>query len=72
MKENLPVALQIAILAIQTGLIIFAARICSDLVRKIHLPSVLGELFAGIIIGPYMLGAIPLGIHGLEQDNHRI
>ncbi|HPG32159.1 MAG TPA: cation:proton antiporter, partial [bacterium] len=33
----------------------------------IKMPSVLGELAAGIIIGPYLLGGIGLGLPGLEQ-----
>ena len=67
MKENLSITAQIAILAVQTGLILFAARLCGNLFRKLHIPPVLGELFAGVLIGPYLLGAIPLGIHGLEN-----
>ena len=65
MKENISLGTEIAILAIQTGVILFAARFCGNLFKKFHIPSVLGELFAGVLIGPYLLGTIPLGIHGL-------
>ena len=35
-----------------------AAVICVPLAKKIGLSSILGYLFAGIIIGPYVLGLI--------------
>lgn len=47
-------------LIFQLGVIIFAVRIFGKLVQKLKIPSVLGELIAGIVIGPYLLGAIPL------------
>lgn len=49
-----------ALFVMQVGVIIFAARAGGALFKKIHLPSVLGELVAGIIIGPHLLGGIPL------------
>lgn len=67
MNGELPISLQIAILAIQIGVILFAARIFGNLAQKIRVPSVLGELIAGIVIGPYILGAIPLPLHGFEH-----
>ena len=57
----------IALLALQIGAILFAARIFGKLAKKIHVPSVLGELVAGIIIGPYVLGKIGIGLHGFEN-----
>lgn len=45
-------------LVFQLGIIIFAARLGGLLFRKIKLPPVLGELFVGILIGPYVLGSI--------------
>ena len=48
------------LLVIQLGVILFAARLGNILFDKIHLPGVLGELTAGIIIGPYLIGAISL------------
>lgn len=64
---NLTVTQQIAVLALQLGVIIFAARWCGDFAKKIKIPSVLGELCAGIIIGPYLLGGIGLPFHGMEH-----
>jgi Kef-type K+ transport system membrane component KefB/mannitol/fructose-specific phosphotransferase system IIA component (Ntr-type) len=54
-----------ASLVIQLGLILFAAKIFGILAGKVKLPPVLGELIAGIIIGPYALGAI--GIPGFPH-----
>ena len=67
MQENLSVAAQISILAIQLGVILFAARFCGMAASKLRIPSVLGELVAGIIIGPYVLGSLPLPLHGFEK-----
>ncbi|MDZ7795846.1 MAG: cation:proton antiporter [Candidatus Marinimicrobia bacterium] len=55
------------ILVFQLTLILFAAKYMGKLFRRIHLPGVIGELFAGVIIGPYLLGGISLpGLpHGL-------
>lgn len=58
---------QTAVLALQLGIIIFAAKFCGDLTKKLKMPSVLGEIAAGILIGPYVLGAIPIPLHGLEH-----
>lgn len=49
-----------ASLVIQLGLILFAAKMGGILAKKVRLPGVLGELLAGVLIGPYALGAIPL------------
>ena len=51
-------------LVFQIGIILFAARLGGFLMKKINMPSVLGELLIGIVIGPYLLGGIPLpGFH---------
>lgn len=47
-------------LVIQLGLIIFAARLGAIIFEKFKIPGVLGELFIGIIIGPFLLGGLPL------------
>ena len=64
---HLSVVQQISVLALQIGVIIFAARFCGEFAKKIKCPSVLGELVAGIIIGPYLLGGIGIPLHGLEH-----
>ncbi|GHT64900.1 sodium:proton antiporter [Spirochaetia bacterium] len=45
-------------LMFQLGIIIFAVRLGGRLVKKVGIPSVLGELLAGVAIGPYALGGI--------------
>ena len=54
-------------LVLQIGIILFVVRVCGMLVKKIGIPSVLGELLAGVIIGPYALGgiAVPGFPHGI-------
>jgi len=57
----------VAVLALQIGIILFAVRVFGKLAKKIGIPQVLGELIAGIVIGPYALGSaqIPGFPHGL-------
>ncbi len=43
---------------INISLLVFAAKILSGLFAKVGLPEVLGELSAGMILGPYALGGI--------------
>ncbi|WP_294431036.1 cation:proton antiporter [uncultured Treponema sp.] len=47
-------------LVFQLAVIIFAARIFGKLAARVGIPSVLGELISGIIIGPFALGSIAL------------
>jgi len=47
-------------LVFQLSVIIIAARIGGSLIKKINLPRVLGEIVAGMLIGPYLLGGISL------------
>ena len=47
-------------LVFQLAVIIFAVRIFGKLAVKVGIPSVLGELIAGIVIGPYAFGAVAL------------
>ena len=45
---------------ISLTLLLFTAKIFAELFHRIKLPIVLGELLAGIVIGPYALGGLPL------------
>lgn len=45
---------------ISLALLLFTAKIFAELFHRIKLPIVLGELLAGIVIGPYALGGLPL------------
>ena len=47
-------------LVIQIGILLFVVRFFGFLAKKVRISSVLGELIAGVVIGPYALGAIPL------------
>ncbi|MDR3077453.1 MAG: cation:proton antiporter, partial [Planctomycetota bacterium] len=55
------------VLVLQLAIIIFAVRVGGGLVRRCRLPSVLGELLSGIIIGPFLLGGVSLPRLGLPQ-----
>jgi Kef-type K+ transport system membrane component KefB len=45
---------------ISLAILLFAAKIFAEIFTKIRLPAVLGELVAGIIIGPFALGSFPI------------
>ena len=45
---------------ISLALLLFTAKIFAELFHRVKLPIVLGELLAGIVIGPYALGGLPL------------
>ncbi len=47
-------------LMLQLGVILFAARLGGILFERLRLPVVLGELFSGVLIGPEILGALPI------------
>ena len=60
-------AVQVAVLAIQLGIILVAARFFGMMAAKVRVPPVMGELLAGILLGPYFLGSLPLGLHPFEH-----
>jgi Kef-type K+ transport system membrane component KefB len=45
---------------ISLAILLFAAKIFAEVFSKIRLPVVLGELLAGIIVGPFALGSLPI------------
>lgn len=45
---------------ISLAVLLFAAKIFAEIFNKLRLPAVLGELIAGIIVGPFALGSIPI------------
>ncbi len=57
-EDSAPITETMAELVLQLGLIIFAVRAGGSVVKKLGIPSVLGELLAGVIIGPFALGGI--------------
>lgn len=48
--------LHLPTLLIQIGIILLVARLVGRLFRKIHQPQVIGEMVAGILLGPSLLG----------------
>jgi Kef-type K+ transport system membrane component KefB len=46
-------------IVISIGILLFAAKIFAELFHRLKLPVVLGELLAGIIVGPFALGSLP-------------
>ena len=58
---GLPRVEEMMFLVLQIGIIIFAAKLGGMLVAMMKLPSILGELAAGIAIGPWALGGIGFG-----------
>ncbi len=59
-EDDAPLAERMATLVFQIAIILIASWGGEQLFKKLRLPIVLGELVAGIIIGPFLLGAIPL------------
>ena len=64
---GLPRTEEMMFLVLQIGVIIFAAKLGGMLASLARLPSILGELAAGIVIGPWALGGIGFGT-GLFAD----
>ena len=43
---------------IDVALILFAAKIFGIIARKLHAPEVVGEIIAGLILGPAVIGIV--------------
>ena len=58
------------LLLIQLALLLFVARIGAELMKRIGLPGVIGELAAGIVLGPTVFGhyAPDLFVHVFPQE----
>ena len=68
---GLPRTEEMMFLVLQIGIIIFAAKVGGAIASMMKLPSILGELAAGIVIGPWALGGIgfcPDTFNGLFKD----
>ena len=67
--EKLGMTPKMLFLVLQIGIIIFAAKLGGMLAGVLKLPSVLGELAAGIVIGPWALGGVPIpGFEGMFRE----
>ena len=58
--EESELTLQMTSLVLELGIVIFAVRAGGALAAKIGMPSVIGELLTGVLIGPYALGSLPI------------
>ena len=58
---GMPRVEEMMFLVLQIGVIIFAAKLGGAIASLLRLPSILGELAAGILIGPWALGGIGFG-----------
>jgi Kef-type K+ transport system membrane component KefB len=47
-------------IVISLAVLLFTAKLFAELFHRIRLPIVLGELLAGIIVGPFALGGLPI------------
>ena len=57
--------LQITLILFQLAAILVAAKLLGALAEWCKIPGVIGELMAGVILGPYLLGShIPIPMHG--------
>lgn len=51
-------ASQLTVMLLALGILIGGARLLGELARRLQQPAVLGELLAGLILGPTILGAL--------------
>ena len=58
--ETISMTHRMMMLAMQLGVIVIAARFGNILFTRLKLPGVVGELMTGVLIGPYVLGGIPI------------
>ncbi len=52
---------QIMVLFFSLGILLGTARLLGEIAQRLHQPSILGELIAGVILGPTILGNIAPG-----------
>ena len=56
--QDIAVAHEVTRLIVQLGVIILAAKGAGAIAKRVKLPSLLGEVTAGMVLSPYALGAI--------------
>jgi Kef-type K+ transport system membrane component KefB len=61
---------EITALLIDLFVVFLAAKLAAELFERIHQPPVIGELLAGVLIGPYALGLIGTPDTGLVEAFH--
>src|SRR5258707_8067751 len=50
------------LLVVQVAVILLASRLVGMLFKKFHQPTVMGEMVAGILLGPSLLGWVAPGV----------
>ena len=58
--QEIAVAHEITRLLLQLGVIILFARLGATIAKRLHLPSLLGEVAVGLLLSPYALGTTPV------------
>jgi Kef-type K+ transport system membrane component KefB len=56
--------MNVSILVLQTAVVLLASRVVGRLFRLIRQPQVMGEMAAGIVLGPSLLGWLWPGVYG--------
>ena len=49
---------EIVLLLFQLGILLFSARLLGELAQRLKQPSVVGEIMAGIVLGPSILSSL--------------
>jgi len=57
---------------IDIGILVTLAKILAGLMARLGMPEVLGELFAGIVLGPFALGSLQIGGEPLVALNEHV
>ena len=53
-------SLSVVHIIISLAILLFSAKLFAEIFHRIKMPVVLGELLAGIIVGPFALGGLPI------------
>lgn len=51
-------ATQLTVMLLALGILVGSARLLGEIARRLHQPAVLGELLAGVILGPTVFGSL--------------
>ena len=49
---------QLTIMFLSLGILLATARLFGEIAKRLHQPAVLGEILAGIVLGPTILGQV--------------
>jgi Kef-type K+ transport system membrane component KefB len=53
---------ELTLVFLSLGVLLLSARALGELARRCNVPSVLGEILAGILLGPTVLGVLAPGL----------